>query len=102
MVFRWVFIPWLQMELNAYKDRINNTSKRCDRNKVCRSMFISRHFNDSHHASCKVLPHGIPDMIYNSLEDFGALDFKVCLHLAWHWTALNNPLRADQHQVRCH
>ncbi|KAG2754087.1 hypothetical protein P692DRAFT_20870343 [Suillus brevipes Sb2] len=56
MVFRWVFIPWLQMELNAYKDRINNTSKRCDRNKV--------------------LPHGIPDMIYNSLEDFGALDFK--------------------------
>ncbi|KAG1778947.1 hypothetical protein EV702DRAFT_1186286 [Suillus placidus] len=57
MVFRWVFIPWLQMELNAYKDRVNNTAKRRDRNKV--------------------LPHGIPDMIYNSPEDFGALDFKI-------------------------
>lgn len=99
MVFRWVFIPWLQMELNAYKDRVNNTAKRCDRNKVCRSMFTSRHFND---ASSKVLPHGIPDMIYNSPEDFGALDFKVRLRLAWHWTALNNLLCADQHRVRCH
>jgi hypothetical protein len=34
MVFRWVFIPWLQQELNAYQDRINNTAKRHDRNKV--------------------------------------------------------------------
>jgi hypothetical protein len=34
MVFRWVFIPWLQQELNAYQDRINNTAKRRDRNKV--------------------------------------------------------------------
>ncbi|KAG2339322.1 hypothetical protein BDR05DRAFT_951239 [Suillus weaverae] len=45
------------MELNVYKDRVNNTAKRRDRNKV--------------------LPHGIPDMIYNSPEDFGALDFKI-------------------------
>jgi hypothetical protein len=34
MVFRWVFIPWLQQELNAYRDRVNNTAKRRDRNKV--------------------------------------------------------------------
>jgi hypothetical protein len=34
MVFRWVFIPWLQHELNAYRDRMNNTAKRRDRNKV--------------------------------------------------------------------
>jgi hypothetical protein len=34
MVFRWVFIPWLQRELDAYRDRINNSSKRRDRNKV--------------------------------------------------------------------
>lgn len=34
MVFRWVFIPWLQQELNAYRDRVNNTVKWRDRNKV--------------------------------------------------------------------
>ncbi|KAG1729360.1 hypothetical protein EDD22DRAFT_982663 [Suillus occidentalis] len=56
MVFRWVFIPWLQRELDAYQDRINNTAKRRDRNKV--------------------LPHGVPNLIYESPEDFGALDFK--------------------------
>ncbi|KAG2343760.1 hypothetical protein BDR05DRAFT_975793 [Suillus weaverae] len=57
MIFCWIFIPWLQTELNAYKDRVNNTAKHRDRNKV--------------------LPHGIPELIYNSLEDFGAPDFKV-------------------------
>jgi len=36
MVFRWVFIPWLQQELDAYRDRINNTAKRRDRNKASR------------------------------------------------------------------
>ncbi|KIK91878.1 hypothetical protein PAXRUDRAFT_13542 [Paxillus rubicundulus Ve08.2h10] len=34
MVFRWVFIPWLQEELNNYQTRLNNTRKRHDRNKV--------------------------------------------------------------------
>ncbi|KAG2114955.1 hypothetical protein BD769DRAFT_1629964 [Suillus cothurnatus] len=57
MVFRWVFIPWLQRELDSYQDRINHTAKRRDRNKV--------------------LPHGVPELIYRSAEDFGALDFKV-------------------------
>ncbi|KAG2743521.1 hypothetical protein P692DRAFT_20878373 [Suillus brevipes Sb2] len=57
MVFCWVFIPWLQRELDAYWDRMNNTAKRRDRNKV--------------------LPHGVPNLIYNSPEDFGALDFKI-------------------------
>ncbi|KAG6370171.1 hypothetical protein JVT61DRAFT_12318 [Boletus reticuloceps] len=59
MVFRWLFIPWLQEELDAYVDRVNNTSKRCDRKKV--------------------LPHGIPSLIHTSAEDYGALDFKVGL-----------------------
>jgi hypothetical protein len=27
----------------------------------------------------KILPHGVPNLIYDSAEDFGALDFKVCL-----------------------
>jgi hypothetical protein len=34
MIFRWVFIPWLQQELDAYRDRVNNSAKRRDRNKV--------------------------------------------------------------------
>ncbi|KIK37536.1 hypothetical protein CY34DRAFT_15632 [Suillus luteus UH-Slu-Lm8-n1] len=59
MVFRWVFIPWLQQELNAYRDRVNNTAKRRDRNKI--------------------LPRGVPNLIYDSPEDFGALDFKVSI-----------------------
>ncbi|KAG2125170.1 hypothetical protein DEU56DRAFT_759413 [Suillus clintonianus] len=45
MVFRWVFIPWLQQELDAYWEHI--------------------------------LPHGVPNLIYHSAEDFGALDFKI-------------------------
>ncbi|KAG1738475.1 hypothetical protein EDB19DRAFT_1982912 [Suillus lakei] len=57
MVFRWVFIPWLQRELDAYQDRVNNTRKRRDRNKI--------------------LPHGVPNLVYNSPEDFGALNFKI-------------------------
>ena len=34
MVFRWVFIPWLQYELDKYRDRVNNTAKCRDRFKV--------------------------------------------------------------------
>ncbi|KAG1832673.1 hypothetical protein EV424DRAFT_1342207 [Suillus variegatus] len=62
MVFRWVFIPWLQRELDSYQDRINHTAKRRDRNKV--------------------LPHGVPELIYRSAEDFGALDFKIKIEKA--------------------
>ncbi|KAI6010570.1 hypothetical protein BKA83DRAFT_16275 [Pisolithus microcarpus] len=57
MIFRWVFIPWLQAELDNYRDRINHSRKRRDKKKV--------------------LPHGIPDLIYHCAEDYGALDFKV-------------------------
>ncbi|KAK7015784.1 hypothetical protein R3P38DRAFT_3570418 [Favolaschia claudopus] len=57
LVFRWVFIPWLQRELDAYRDRVNNTAKRADRNKV--------------------LPHGVPNHMYEAPEDYGVLDFKI-------------------------
>ncbi|KAJ7265692.1 hypothetical protein C8J57DRAFT_1620785 [Mycena rebaudengoi] len=57
LVFRWIFIPWLQQELDAYRDRINNTAKRADKNKV--------------------LPHGVPNLIAEHPEDYGVLDFKV-------------------------
>ena len=40
MVFRWVFIPWLQRELDAYRDRVNNTAKRRDRNKASTIKFL--------------------------------------------------------------
>ncbi|KAJ7086295.1 hypothetical protein C8R43DRAFT_1092660 [Mycena crocata] len=57
LVFRWVFIPWLQIELDAYRHRVNNTAKRADRNKV--------------------LPHGVPNHMSESPEDYGVLDFKI-------------------------
>ncbi|KDR80468.1 hypothetical protein GALMADRAFT_136943 [Galerina marginata CBS 339.88] len=57
LVFRWLFIPWLQVEINAYVLRVNNTRKRADHNKV--------------------LPHGPPNDIFNSPDRYGCLDFKV-------------------------
>ncbi|KAG2155219.1 uncharacterized protein EDB93DRAFT_1101798 [Suillus bovinus] len=57
MVFRWIFILWLQQELDAYQDHVNNTAKQRDCNKI--------------------LPHGVPNLIYDLSEDFGALDFKI-------------------------
>ncbi|KAI5981029.1 hypothetical protein EDC04DRAFT_2617703 [Pisolithus marmoratus] len=57
MLFHWVFIPWLQVKLNAYQDHINNSQK-------C-------------HDKRKVLPHRIPELIYTCAEDYEALDFKV-------------------------
>ncbi|KAG1906489.1 uncharacterized protein F5891DRAFT_1181900 [Suillus fuscotomentosus] len=59
LIFQWVFIPWLQRELDGYKDHVNNSAKRHDCNKV--------------------LPHGVPNLIYESPEDFWALDFKIIL-----------------------
>ncbi|KAF8550995.1 hypothetical protein OG21DRAFT_1487325 [Imleria badia] len=61
MLFRWVFIPWLQRELDNYKDRVNHSRKRRDRNKV--------------------LPQGVPELIHESPEEFGVLDFKVAVDL---------------------
>ncbi|KAF7312964.1 hypothetical protein MKEN_00981000 [Mycena kentingensis (nom. inval.)] len=57
LVFRFVFIPWLQREVDAYVERVNNMAKRRDKNKI--------------------LPHGVPCDIFRNAEDYGALDFKV-------------------------
>ncbi|KAJ7446098.1 hypothetical protein FB451DRAFT_1355111 [Mycena latifolia] len=57
VVFRWVFIPWLQKELDSYCDRVNNTAKRADRNKI--------------------LPHGVPNHMFEHPGDYGVLDFKA-------------------------
>ncbi|KAJ3774485.1 hypothetical protein FB446DRAFT_786925 [Lentinula raphanica] len=57
LVFRWVFIPWLQAELDSYRNHINLCSKRSDKNKV--------------------LPHGVPSHIEKSPESYGAVDFGI-------------------------
>ncbi|KZO97354.1 hypothetical protein CALVIDRAFT_480296 [Calocera viscosa TUFC12733] len=57
MVFRWVFIPWLQAELDRWRDEFNFSKPRADRNKI--------------------LPHGVPQLIFESSEVYGAVDFKV-------------------------
>lgn len=43
MVFHWVFIPWLQVELNNYQDRINNSRKCRDRRKVRPWQYVLLH-----------------------------------------------------------
>ncbi|KAI5999702.1 hypothetical protein EDD15DRAFT_2508553 [Pisolithus albus] len=62
MIFRWIFIPWLQAELDAYRDRVNYTAKRRDRNKI--------------------LPHGVPELVFSSPQDYGALDLKFMVDKA--------------------
>lgn len=62
MLFRRLAIPWLQDELDRWIDQKNSTTRRANK--------------------YKVLPHGIPDLIYDSPEDFGVADFKVCAILA--------------------
>lgn len=57
LLFRWLAVPWIQAELDAYRRRFNTTPRRADRSKV--------------------LPHGIPDMITAKPERFGSCDFKV-------------------------
>ncbi|KAJ7601275.1 hypothetical protein DFH06DRAFT_898513, partial [Mycena polygramma] len=50
-------IPWLQTKLDGYVERINNTAKRADRNKI--------------------LPHGVPNDICEHPANYGVLDFKI-------------------------
>ncbi|KAI5982643.1 hypothetical protein EDD15DRAFT_2202662 [Pisolithus albus] len=61
MVFRWVFIPWLQAELDSYRDRINNSRK-------CR---------DKKKASFRSNDYMFLADLCRPTEDYGALDFKV-------------------------
>lgn len=62
MIFRWIFIPWLQEELDSYRDRVNHTAKRRDRNKVH--------------------PHGVAELIFDSPQDYGTLDLKFMVDRA--------------------
>ncbi|KAG2121119.1 hypothetical protein DEU56DRAFT_873841 [Suillus clintonianus] len=58
-VFRWLAIPWLQAELDAWAHRRNHNAPRRDKNKI--------------------LPHGIPAIIRSKPHEFNSLDFKVAV-----------------------
>lgn len=57
LVFRWLAIPWIQLELDAYVLRFNRTQRRANK--------------------AKVLPRGIPDVIAAHPQQYGSSDFKV-------------------------
>ncbi|KAG6808192.1 hypothetical protein H0H92_005087, partial [Tricholoma furcatifolium] len=57
LVFRWLAIPWLQAELDAWAERYNTTKRRQDKHKL--------------------LPHGIPNLIHDNPQDYGAKNFMV-------------------------
>lgn len=63
LVFRWLAIPWLQAELDAWMRRYNSTPRRRDKNKI--------------------LPQGIPDLIHAKPECYGSRDFKVSKCCPW-------------------
>jgi hypothetical protein len=57
LVFRWLAIPWLQAELDAWVNRFNSSPRRANKNKV--------------------LPQGIPDIITAKPQLYHSRDFKV-------------------------
>ncbi|KAJ7022416.1 hypothetical protein C8F04DRAFT_1138129 [Mycena alexandri] len=57
LVFRWIVIPWLQKELDAWVVLRNSTPRRSDKHKI--------------------LPQGIPDLIASKPEQYGTKDYKV-------------------------
>lgn len=59
LIFQWLFIPFLQLKMDKWKDVYNTGKKRADKNSI--------------------LPHGVPQLIFESPELFDSLDFKVSL-----------------------
>ena len=57
LIFRWLAIPWLQAELDAWMRRYNSSPRRADKHKI--------------------LPHGIPDIIHMKPHLYGSKDFKA-------------------------
>jgi len=53
LVFLWLFVPWLQQELDNWRSKLNQFSKRADKHKV--------------------LPHGRPILIFEAAEEFSLL-----------------------------
>jgi hypothetical protein len=81
-VFRWVAIPWLQAEADTYLYNHNTTMRRKNKNKV--------------------LPHGIPDIMFDKPRTVGAVDFRVRIsHLPPPPPALRSPDIGPQQRYRC-
>lgn len=57
----------------SYKDGVNRSRKRHSRNKASRRM---EYFN-AYSLVNQVHPHGIPELIHESSEEYGALNVKV-------------------------
>ena len=57
LLFRWLAIPWLQRELDAWVYQRNMTARRANRHKI--------------------LPHGIPELIRQQPHRYDSIDFKV-------------------------
>lgn len=64
LVFRWIAIPFVQVQLDLWLVHRNKTKPRKDRHKVT--------------------PHGIPELLRAKPDFFGIVDFKVstvCMYL---------------------
>ncbi|KAI0666123.1 hypothetical protein C8Q78DRAFT_1072612 [Trametes maxima] len=57
MLFYYLFIPYLQGELDVFRERYNSTKKRRDKHKI--------------------LPHGQPALIFQHPQEYGWEDFKI-------------------------
>ena len=57
LVFRWLAIPWLQKEADAYVYSHNTSRRRASRRKI--------------------LPRGVPDVMFENPESVDARNFKV-------------------------
>ncbi|KAJ7630220.1 hypothetical protein FB45DRAFT_1150186 [Roridomyces roridus] len=57
LVFRWLAIPFVQVQLNVWVNHRNRTKPRRDKHKV--------------------LPHGIPELLRSKPEFHGLVDFKI-------------------------
>ncbi|KAM6490138.1 hypothetical protein JOM56_014457 [Amanita muscaria] len=57
LVFRWLAIPFIQAELDEWRVLRNRTAPRKNKHKI--------------------LPHGIPEIIWHKPDKFGARNFKV-------------------------
>ncbi|KAJ7176192.1 hypothetical protein C8R43DRAFT_942992 [Mycena crocata] len=110
LVFRWVFIPWLQKELDAYRERVNNTAKRADRNKVLPHGAIDKVralYAPKEHEVFQLVPPDFQAIITQMYTEMGQPPvtrnncWDVYLHLLGRFRALddthNIPADIDEH-----
>ncbi|EGN95132.1 hypothetical protein SERLA73DRAFT_21814, partial [Serpula lacrymans var. lacrymans S7.3] len=77
LVFHYVFIPWIQQELDCFVDRFNRTKPQYN--------------------SHKLLPHGCPIDIFNQPEKFESRDFVVKIHPPYLTEVRNKYAPPDYH-----